>query len=102
MASSTREEIVEVFDALDAAVDRLCDLTFDAFTTPEFLRGMERLEKVHRRMRTPQHALINHLKTQATEDELGGKLSAALAERLRITRADANRRIAEADDLGER
>ncbi|KQH77202.1 hypothetical protein AO501_12720 [Mycobacterium gordonae] len=102
MASSTREEIVEVFNALDAAVDRLCDLTFDALTTPEFLRGMERLEKVHRRMRTPQHTLINHLKTQATEEELGGKLPAALAERLRITKADANRRIAEADDLGER
>ncbi|MFV8317197.1 HNH endonuclease signature motif containing protein [Mycobacterium sp. 23] len=102
MASSTREEIIEVFNALDTAVDRLCDLTFDALTTPEFLRGMERLEKVHRRMRTPQHALINHLKTQATEEELGGKLPAALAERLRIARADANRRIAEADDLGQR
>ncbi|MDP7729216.1 HNH endonuclease signature motif containing protein [Mycobacterium sp. TY813] len=102
MASSTREEIIEVFNTLDAAVDRLCDLTFDALTTPEFLRGMERLEKVHRRMRTPQHTLINHLKTQATEEELGGKLPAALAERLRITKADANRRIAEADDLGQR
>ncbi|KQH76084.1 hypothetical protein AO501_18445 [Mycobacterium gordonae] len=102
MASSTREEIIEAFNALDAAVDRLCDLTFDALTTTEFLRGMERLEKVHRRMRTPQHTLINHLKTQATEEELGGKLPAALAERLRITKADANRRIAEADDLGPR
>ncbi|WP_310766887.1 HNH endonuclease signature motif containing protein [Mycobacterium sp. Z3061] len=102
MASSTREEIIEVFNALDAAVDRLCDLAFDALTTPEFLRGMERLEKVHRRMRTPQHTLINHLKTQATEEELGGKLPAALAERLRITKAEANRRIAEAEDLGQR
>jgi len=102
MASSTREEIIEVFDALDAAVDRLCDLTFDAFTTPEFMRGMERLERVHRRMRTPQHTLVNHLKIQATEEELGGKLPAALADRLRITKADANRRIAEADDLGQR
>ncbi len=93
---------MQVFNALDAAVDRLCDLTFDALTTPEFLRGMERLEKVHRRMRTPQHTLINHLKAQATEEELGAKLPAALAERLRITKADANRRIAEADDLGQR
>ncbi len=93
---------MEVFNALDAAVDHLCDLTFDALTTPEFLRGVERLEKVHRRMRTPQHTLINHLKTQATEEELGAKLPAALAERLRITKADANRRIAEAEDLGPR
>ncbi|WP_205876904.1 HNH endonuclease signature motif containing protein [Mycobacterium camsae] len=102
MASSTREEIVEVFNLLDAAVDRLCDLTFDAFTAPEFMRGTERLEKAVRRLRTPQHTLINHLHTQATEEELGGKLRAALADRLRITRAEAGRRIAEAHDLGQR
>ncbi len=35
MASSTREEIVEVFNALDADMDRLCELTFEVFTTPE-------------------------------------------------------------------
>ncbi len=93
---------MQVFNALDAVVDRLCDLTFDVFTTPEFLRGMERLERAHRRMRTPQHTLINHLKTQATEEELGAKLPAALAERLRIAKAEANRRIAEAEDLGQR
>ena len=102
MAASTREEIVEVFDALDAVVDRLCDLSFDVFTTPEFLRGLERLEAVTRRLRTPQHALINHLAAQGTPEELGGKLPAALADRLRITKADANRRIAEAQDLGPR
>ncbi|MBX9640238.1 MAG: 13E12 repeat family protein, partial [Mycobacteriaceae bacterium] len=102
MAASTREEIVEVFDALDAAVDRLCDLSFDVFTTPEFLRGLERLETVTRRLRTPQHALINHLAAQGTPEELGGKLPTALADRLRITKADAHRRIAEAEDLGQR
>ncbi|OBJ88427.1 hypothetical protein A9W97_01400 [Mycobacterium gordonae] len=100
--TSTREEIVEVFTALDAAVDRLCDLSFDMFTTPEYLRGMERLETATRRLRTPQHTLINDLKSRATYEELGGKLPAALAERLRITKADAHRRIAEAEDLGQR
>ena len=102
MAASTREEIIEVFTALDAVVDRLCDLSFDVFTTPEYLRGMERLETVTRRLRTPQHALINQLKAQASDEELGGKLPAALAERLRITKAEAHRRIAEAQDLGQR
>ncbi|WP_205873826.1 HNH endonuclease signature motif containing protein [Mycobacterium camsae] len=101
MAASTREEIVEVFNALDAELDRLCGLTFDAFTTPEWMRGMERLEKVARRLRTPQHALITHLGA-ATIEELGAALPAALADRLRITKAEANRRIAEAEELGQR
>ena len=102
MSSSTREEIVEVFDALDADLDRLGELSFDAFTTPERLRAVERLERVARRLRTPQHALINQLAAQAGKEELGGTLRCALADRLRITKAEAGRRIAEAEDLGER
>ena len=83
-------------------MDRLCELSFDVFTTPERLRALERLERVARRLRTPGHALINQLDAQASEEELGGTLRCALADRLRITKADAGRRIAEAADLGER
>jgi hypothetical protein len=99
---SSREEIVEVFDEFDGALDRLCKLSFDVFTTPELLRALERLERGARRQRTPQHALINRLVAQAGEEELGGTLRAALADRLRINKADAGRRIAEAGDLGQR
>ena len=74
MSASTREEIVEAFTALDAAMDRLCELTFDTFTTPERLRALERLERVVRRARAPQHTLINDLGAQATKEELGGTL----------------------------
>lgn len=102
MTSSTREEIVEVLGVLDVGLDRLCDLSFDALTTPERLRVLERVETVARRLRIPRHALINQLGEQASEEELGGKLATALANRLRISRTDANRRIAEAADLGER
>ena len=102
MSSGTREEIVEVFNALDDDVDRLCELSFDVFTTPEGLRALERLERVARRLRSPQHALINQLGAQAGEEELGSKLRSALADRLRITKAEAGRRIDEAADLGER
>jgi Domain of unknown function (DUF222) len=102
MGSSSREDIVEVFDALDADMDRLCELSFDALTTPERLRLLERVERVARRLRVPQHALINQLAAQAGEEELGAKLPSALANQLRITRAEAGRRIAEAEDLGER
>jgi Domain of unknown function (DUF222) len=102
MGCSSREEIVEVFDELDAALDRLGELFFDVLTTPERLRALERLEREARRLRAPQHALINQLGAQAGEAELGGTLRCALADRLRITKAEASRRIADAEDLGPR
>src|ERR1700758_2888903 len=102
MSSGSREEIVEVFDALDADLDRLCELSFDVLTTPERLRALERLERAARRLRAPEHALINQLDAQAGAEELGGTLRSALADRLRITKAEAGRRIAEAGDLGQR
>jgi hypothetical protein len=61
MGCSSREEIVEVFNALDGDADRVCELTFDVLTTPERLRTLQRLERGARRQRTPQHALINQL-----------------------------------------
>ncbi|WP_122498334.1 DUF222 domain-containing protein, partial [Mycobacterium attenuatum] len=102
MGSSSREDIVGVFNALDADLDRLCELSFDVLTTPERLRAMERLECVARRLRTPQHALINQLGALAGEEELGAPLRSALADRLRITKSEASRRIDEAADLGQR
>ncbi|OBI80633.1 HNH endonuclease signature motif containing protein, partial [Mycobacterium sp. 1245805.9] len=74
----------------------------DVLTTPERLAALEQLERAARRLRAPQHELINQLDAQATPAELGGNLCCALADRLRITKAEAGRRIAEAEDLGER
>jgi hypothetical protein len=102
MGSSSREEIVEVFNALNADAERLCALSFDVLTTPERLRALERLERVARQLRAPGHTLINQLNAQACDEELGGTLPSALADRLRITKAEAGRRLAEAEDLGER
>jgi Domain of unknown function (DUF222) len=102
MRSSNRVEIGEGFDALEADLDRVCELSFDALTTPERLRILERLERVARRLVVPGHQLINQLAGQASPEELGGKLSRVLADRLRITRAEAARRVAEAADLGSR
>jgi hypothetical protein len=71
-------------------------------TTPERLQVLEQLETAARRLRAPQHGLINQLDAEATPVELGGSLGCAVADRLRITKAEAARRIAEAADLGER
>ena len=91
-----------VLKRVDTAVEDLCELTFDALTTPERLRVLERLERVARRLRVPGHALINQLAEQANREELGGTLRDALANRLRISPAQASRRVAEAEDLGPR
>jgi hypothetical protein len=102
MRSSSREEIVDVFDALEAGYKRALDLTFDVLTTPERLRVLERWEQIRRWQPAVEHALINQLAEQADPTELGGKLPSALADRLRISRAEASRRIHEAADLGQR
>jgi hypothetical protein len=102
MGSSTREEIVEAFDALRAARSRVNGLTFDPLTTPERLTYLEQLEQDACRSPVAGHVLINQLDAHASEEELGGTLRVALADRLRITKAEAGRRIAEAADLGER
>ncbi len=91
-----------VLDRLDADVDELIEMSFEALTTPERMRVLERVERVARRLPVVQHALINQITEQSSEEELGGKLPAALANRLRITRAEASRRVAEAAELGQR
>ena len=101
MRSSSREEVVEVLDALDAAYKRALDLTFNALTTPERLRVLERFEGFRRAQPAVEHALINELAV-VEPAVLGGKLAPVLANRLRISRTDASRRVHEAADLGER
>jgi hypothetical protein len=102
MRSSSREEIVDVFDALKASMKRAVDLRCDALTTPERLALLESCEVFRRQLSAVEYPLINQIAAQADETELGGKLPAALANRLRVSRAEASRRIHEAEDLGER
>jgi len=101
MCSSSREEIVEVLDALEDDYKRAMDLTFDALTTPERLAVLERWERFRRWQPAVEHALLNEL-THIEASELGGKLAPVLADRLRITRAEASRRVHEAAELGQR
>jgi hypothetical protein len=102
MRSSCREEIVKRHDALRVAISDVLELSYDVLTTPERLGLLESLECESRRLPVPGHVLINQLSQRASETELGGQLASALANRLRITRAEASRRIHEAEDLGER
>ncbi len=100
--SVDREELRAAFDAFDAGLDGLLGFDCDALTTPELLAWLGRVEKVRRRLPSLEHAVINTLARQATPEELGGKLSHAIAEATLISRKAAARRIAEAADLGPR
>ncbi|EID12216.1 hypothetical protein MXEN_14171 [Mycobacterium xenopi RIVM700367] len=101
MRSSSREEIVEKFDALEAALDAVLELSCDALTTPERF-ALERCERVRRRLPAVEHPLINEIGRQASAEELGGKFSHALAEWVLVSRTEAARRIRQAADLGPR
>ena len=102
MSSSDREVVQGDFDALREVVSRILAHSYDALTSPERLTLLERLERDTRRLRVPGHQLINQLVEQSDSGELGGRVSRVLAERLRISRAEAGRRVAEAADLGPR
>src|SRR3984893_17849812 len=102
MRSSSREEIVTVFDALEAGFERALELSFDVLTTPERLALLQSCEKMRRQLPAIEHPWINQVGEQADATELGGKLPGALANRLRISRGEASRRIHEAADLGPR
>ncbi len=97
-----RQELSAAFDALDTDLDTLLGFDCDALTTPELLAWLGRVENVRRRLPALEHAVINTLAHQATPEELGGKLSHAIAEATLISRPQAARRVREAADLGPR
>ncbi|WP_122508721.1 DUF222 domain-containing protein, partial [Mycobacterium innocens] len=83
------QAITAAFDGLDAALDAVMGLNFDALSTAQWLTLLGRCETVRRRLPVPEHQLINHLARQASAAELGGKLSHAIAEWTLTSRAEA-------------
>ncbi len=57
MRSDGREEIDAVFDALDADLDRVCALSFDALTTPELVDVLEKRALVVGRLQAVRYEL---------------------------------------------
>ena len=87
---------------MDASFERVLEFDCEALSTGEQLALLERFERLRRRIPAAEHPLINSVARQATPEELGGKLSHAIAEATLISRAEAARRINEATDLGPR
>lgn len=91
-----------MFDALDAAWDRACALSFDTLDPQQQLTVLLRCEKQRRRIPAVEHPVINSLVRQAPSLELGGTVVNAIAEATLISRSEASRRLKEARDLGPR
>ena len=90
-----------LLDEADAVADRLASLALEALTPAELLAVLARREVLARRQPAIDHRLLNRLVAEAVPTELGGTtLAKALAHRLKISQADARRRLDEAADLG--
>jgi hypothetical protein len=100
---SSREAVAAVLDRYDAACAELEKVSFTALTCRESLAVLARREKMLRAGAGVEHRLIAQLTSTGTPGELGAtKWSSVLAERLRISTTEANRRLDEAADLGPR
>jgi Domain of unknown function (DUF222) len=96
------EAFTAAFDVVDAALDSVVGLDSGMLHSRECLALLERCEKVRRRLPAAEHGLINKLAREATAEEIGGKLSHAVAEWTLVSRAEAARRVRDAADLGQR
>lgn len=96
---STRS--VEVFTALDAAVEALGALDWDGLTTSERLAVLERLETARRRQVALGSDIVGSL-DRANDPQLGPMLPRVIADVLRISPREARRRLRDAAELNPR
>ena len=94
--------VTAAFDALDEAIKTVRRLDGGMLHSRDRLSMLRRYERARRLLSAGEHPLINQLAHEATPEELGGKLSHAIADWTQISRAEAGRRVREAADLGER
>jgi hypothetical protein len=93
------------FEQARAAWDELAvhaDVPVESRTSAQQMRWLQCIETLERCLPALRHEAINELAEHATVAEVGGSVRTALADALRITPAEAARRIEEAADLGPR
>ncbi|MDT5325591.1 MAG: hypothetical protein QOF25_2743 [Mycobacterium sp.] len=98
-----REAVNAAVDTMNAAITTVAEMSFDALRHPELLTVLDELESALWRIPAVGNRLIARLHAEASPVELGAtSIAAAIAERLRISRSDARRRIGDAEHLGPR
>ncbi len=86
------------FDALDAAIAAVSALDFDATDPTTRLRALGRLETARRRQVVAGHDLLARLAHEDPAD-VGGPVLKVIADWLRISCAEARRRLRDAEQL---
>lgn len=94
---------MEVVVDLLAALDKLSGAPLDDVSVAELLEIQSALEQVHRRIPAVQHRVQAALTHRSSPSELGARSWAdALSIRLRLSKAEACRRLRQAELLGPR
>ncbi len=101
--NSSREDIEVAYKSLDAALDAVAALSYDALTLTEKRNLLVRLETHRRRLPSVEHPLLSILVAECRPEDLGSASHAEpLTMALRVSADEAKRRLAEARDLGPR
>ena len=95
------EEVSAALDAQDAADATLRGLDFDALSPATRLRVLERMEASRRRQIALSHDIIAGLASEDPAD-IGGPVHKVVADWLRISYAEACRRLRDAADMSPR
>ena len=99
--SLRRRRWLPAFDALDAAVAAIAELDLDALTPAIRLRALERMETSRRRQVAVSHDVIAGLAKEDPAD-VGGPIHKVIADWLRISYAEARRRLRDVEQLSPR
>ena len=98
-----RSTVKSALERFEAAAQQLASLSLDALSPTDLLAVADRLEAAQRRVAMVEHRLVGRLDAECAPRELGAKnMAEVLAQRLRISRAEARRRIADARLLAQR
>jgi hypothetical protein len=102
-SGSDRETVVAVYDEWEAVNAKVAELSLDALTHTDLLELQHRREVMARSLPAVDHQIINRLAAEADPKALGGtSLADVMATKLGISKAEARRRIKQADLLGPR
>jgi hypothetical protein len=87
---------------LDTAVTALTGARLDTMNTGQRLAAIAAINQIVRRLAGVENELLAGLQREATPAELGDGLTSTLARVMRVTKAEAGRRVRDADDVAAR
>lgn len=94
---SSKNDIVAALDAVDAAHRRLLALPVHTLTRSERIELLQKIDELGKRLAAFDRRLVGRLITEAAPAQFGGaSWPEVLSRRLRISRAEAERRVAAA------